>query len=85
MRLSFNGLYIPIIRGGHVTQAGQSTHTLGSSDLFGARGHMTQEEPVTAPDGGRIANGLWEKKSILFHCNVHVKLKPLELTKRRAW
>lgn len=46
---------------------------------------MTQEEPVIAPDGGRIANGLWEKKGILFHYNLHVKLKPLEPTKRRAW
>ena len=64
----------PRHRGGHVTQAGQSIYTLGSSDQFRG-GLMTKEEPVMTPDCGRIANGHWEKKAILFHCNVHVKLQ----------
>lgn len=41
---------------------------------------MTKEELVMTPDCGRIANGHWEKKAILSHCNVHVKLQLLDPT-----
>ena len=73
------GTLHPYHRGGHVTQAGQSIYTFGSSDWFRG-GHMTKEEPVMIPDCGRTANGHWEKNAILSHCNVHVKLQLLDPT-----
>lgn len=69
----------PYHRGGHVTQAGQSMYTLGSSDWFRG-GHTTTQEPVMIPDCVRFAHGHWEENAILSNCKVHVKLQLLDPT-----
>lgn len=60
VRLSFKGLPPPHHRGWCVAQVGQSAYTLGSSDRFRS-GHMTQEEPIVAPNVGELLMGTGRK------------------------